>query len=145
VNIGFTGTQEGTTPNQFASFCKLVRALSALDADNVFHNGDCIGADEETAIFVHTQGWKIHLHPPLNNGKRAFLDKIATWVSPRLQYLDRNKNIVNESNILIATPSGPEKLRSGTWSTVRYAIAKQKRTYIIYPDGNIVVKNYQLP
>ena len=36
-------------------------------------------------------------------------------------YLDRNRDIVDACEVLLATPDGPERLRSGTWSTVRYA------------------------
>jgi len=32
---------------------------------------------------------------------------------------------------MIAAPSGPETLRSGTWSTVRYARSKAKEVYIL--------------
>ena len=38
-----------------------------------------------------------------------------------MPYLERNKNIVNAVDFIIAAPDGPEKVRSGTWSTVRYA------------------------
>jgi hypothetical protein len=37
-------------------------------------------------------------------------------------FLDRNKDIVNSCDILIACPENDiEVLRSGTWSTIRYA------------------------
>jgi hypothetical protein len=142
IKVGFTGTQDGTTEPQFIALCKLMCALTCLDPDVIFHNGDCIGADEEAAMYALKLKWKLHLHPPKSNAKRAFLDKYSTWVEPPLDYLERNKNIVNQSYALIATPNGPEKIRSGTWSTIRYARKLGKRIYIIYPNGEFVVENY---
>lgn len=141
IDVGFTGTQDGTSELQFNALCKLMMAISKLDADIVFHNGDCIGADEESAMYAILLKWKIHLHPPRSNAKRAFLDQYSTWVEIPLDYLERNKNIVKRSQTLIATPNGPEKLRSGTWSTIRRARELGKRIYIIYPDGSIKVEN----
>lgn len=142
IEVGFTGTQDGTTEPQFNVLCKLMSALTRLDNDIVFHNGDCIGADEEAAMFALSLKWKLHLHPPRSNAKRVKLDSLATWVEVPLDYLDRNKNIVKQSHVLIATPNGPEKLRSGTWSTIRHARKLGKRIYIVYPDGEINVENY---
>lgn len=142
MHIGFTGTQDGTTKEQFTSLCKLMNALTALDKDVVFHNGDCVGADEESAMYAKLLNWKIHLHPPLSNAKRVFLDQFSEWVEVPLNYLERNKNIVKQSQALIATPKSKETLRSGTWSTVRYARKLGKRIYIIYPSGEINVENY---
>jgi predicted Rossmann fold nucleotide-binding protein DprA/Smf involved in DNA uptake len=45
--------------------------------------------------------------------------------------LVRNRAIVNSSGLLIAAPAGEEILRSGTWSTVRYARSKDKRVRIL--------------
>ena len=47
--------------------------------------------------------------------------------------LKRNKEIVNDCNILIALPLSPsqEELRSGTWATIRYAKAQNKKIIFI--------------
>ncbi len=57
-------------------------------------------------------------------------------------YLKRNHDIVDESDILIGFPSSEEeRLRSGTWATVRYARKTGKRIYIIFPDGKVKQEN----
>ena len=49
-------------------------------------------------------------------------------------YLERNKEIVASSNLLIACPVGDkEELRSGTWSTVRFARKICTELVIVYP------------
>ena len=53
-------------------------------------------------------------------------------------YLVRNKDIVDQSKILIACPeTAYEKSRSGTWSTINYAKRKKRKILIIFPSGNI--------
>lgn len=135
MKIGFTGTQKGTTGAQLLSFVKLLGGIGGLVE---FHHGDCIGADEEVASIM--KYWIsqpiIHCWPPLNESKRAFTDFDVEHLAA--EYLVRNKSIVDATDALIATPGEKdEQLRSGTWSTVRYAVKIGKPVYIIYPDGSI--------
>jgi hypothetical protein len=65
-------------------------------------------------------GCAIVIHPPAIETQRAF--KTAADVRAPKPYLDRNKEIVRETALLVAAPAeAVEQLRSGTWSTVRYA------------------------
>jgi predicted Rossmann fold nucleotide-binding protein DprA/Smf involved in DNA uptake len=53
-------------------------------------------------------------------------------------YLARNRDIVLETIALIAAPAEPqERIRSGTWSTVRFAKKQGKTVILILPDGTI--------
>lgn len=47
--------------------------------------------------------------------------------------LNRNRDIVNECDLLIAVPTDPdnEELKSGTWATVRYARNNKKQIKFI--------------
>lgn len=146
--IGFTGTQIGMNDIQKANFFQLLKELEC----HWFHHGDCTGADENAHNLVvdyfrtlspeihMKQGFftpKISIHPPVNESKRAFCK--ALDIRPAKPYLDRNRDIVNESDILIGTPKEKiEQFRySGTWYTIRYARKTGKKVYIIYPDGQI--------
>lgn len=104
-----------------------------------FHHGDCVGADFIAHRAAVKAGATIVIHPPLNNSKRAYaaLREAGVTILPAKEYLDRNKDIVDATTLLIATPSGAEKLRSGTWSTVRYARKRGKVIVLIMPDGTI--------
>lgn len=130
--IGFTGTQKGMTYEQGETLL----ALLSRGETKEFHHGDCIGADAEAHEIAKACRIPIYIHPPLCPGKRAFKHSRFTY-PPRL-YLERNHDIVDESNILIACPSSrSEETRSGTWATVRYARKKNKEIKIIWPDGKI--------
>jgi hypothetical protein len=82
---------------------------------------------------------KVVLHPPISKAYRAYCK--ADLEVKALPYLDRNKDIVKQSEIVIATPAGKEKLRSGTWSTIRYARRLKKQIYIVMPDGKLKEEN----
>lgn len=132
VSVGFTGTQNGVTQAQEIALRYL---FSELKIDWL-HHGDCIGADAKAHEIALSLGTFIVIHPPINNVKRAYC-KEYTRIMSELPYLVRNKRIVDFNPILVAAPSGPEKLRSGTWSTVRYARKRKRNIYIVWPDGSI--------
>jgi len=142
MKIGFTGTQRGMNLLQKRAFTAIIADLLE-EGDNYieFHHGDCVGADENAATIVSglipdTAETAIIIHPPELSGKRAFC-KIGRKLEGK-PYLDRNKDIVDACEILIACPKGKiEELRSGTWSTVRYARKNVKRIILIYPNGTI--------
>jgi hypothetical protein len=133
-HIGFTGTRHGTNKSQRTTLARLLNELHATD----LHHGDCIGADNHAHYIARDADCRIHLHPPTDPKKRAFcaLRSGMDTTYPTKPYLDRNRDIVDASEIVIATPSEViEPRRSGTWATIRYAIKCRKRTIIVYPDG----------
>lgn len=133
MKVGFTGSRQGMTEHQVISFRTLI---SNLDFDE-FHHGDCVGSDVEAhnMILLMKPDVMIIIHPPSNNDKRAFCK--GHKILDKKEYLARNKDIVNETDILIAIPKTPfMHIRSGTWSTVRYAKSKNKKVIAILPNGN---------
>jgi predicted Rossmann fold nucleotide-binding protein DprA/Smf involved in DNA uptake len=76
-----------------------------------------------------------HAHPGPDGPARAYCE--AEEVRPQRPYLDRNRDIVAASDVLIACPKGPEQRRSGTWSTVRYARQARLPILIVWPDGEV--------
>ena len=138
TKIGFSGTQRGMTIDQHNKFHDLMNWYEDVFGVDEFHHGDCIGADSDAHYIVdkHFDNTLIVVHPPSNSSKRAFCkgDKI---LKPK-DYLDRNHDIVDSTDILIVTPKElKEELRSGTWATVRYAKKQGKKIRIIWPDGTI--------
>lgn len=136
--IGFTGTQAGMTDVQKRALLHiwhLLRPLSEL------HHGDCIGADAEAHVMFDREGKSIVIHPPVDRSKQAFCKaQLAAFdVLAPLPYLERNRAIVDASDVLFACPRDVigENLRSGTWSTVRYARRLERPVFIVRPDGRI--------
>jgi|TARA_R100000049_G_C1956778_1_gene114080 hypothetical protein len=153
MKIGFTGAQKGMTSLQKMRFNEILLPfkLNAFRPLTEFHHGDCIGADEEAhnqvrACFPKTT---IHIHPPKNSKKRAYSSRNEIYYYRDRQfsipnihlpksYLERNKDIVNKTDLLIACPkSNKEELRSGTWATVRCAKKQKKQIIIIFPNGKM--------
>lgn len=132
MSVGFTGTQMGMTPEQSAN---LIEALQTLMRYSDFHHGDCMGADAQAHEIAVSLRYRIILHPPSNSDKRAFC--LADEARKPLGYLDRNTEIVKETEILIACPKEvTEQLRSGTWSTVRRARKLNRNILVLFPDGS---------
>lgn len=107
--------------------------LASIKVDSI-HHGDCIGADVDFLVIGSEFTNDVKVHPPKKELFRA--NSTMGVILPAKEYLQRNKDIVDSSDLLIACPSGTEeRLRSGTWSTLRYAKNKGKKYLIIYPDG----------
>lgn len=134
--IGFTGTQEGMSKQQIIKVGGLLVKLGAKEA----RHGDCIGADSDFHEICKAMNIKTYIHPPTNSSKRAFC--VGDFKYEPKPYLERNKDIVRGSQVLIATPKSEEELRSGTWSTIRYARKLEREIYIIFPSGEMMYENY---
>jgi hypothetical protein len=133
LHVGFTGTQSGMTEQQYKIVSGLLRQLKPTHA----HHGDCVGADADFHNICRSMQTKIQMvgHPPIKKNKRANCE--FDILRETKEYLVRNHDIVDESTIMVSTPFGPEELRSGTWSTIRYAKRKKVKLYIVWPDGRI--------
>jgi hypothetical protein len=141
IEVGMTGTKDGATDLQLAVFKKRFLKLGTADS-LILHHGDCIGADEQCHAIAVKVGCRIMVHPPTDDKARAYCKKGKTRVLNCKPYLKRNKDIVDDSAIMFALPKEKEEqLRSGTWSTIRYAKKTKKRLVIIWPDGTVTVFN----
>lgn len=130
--VGVTATRQGLTTAQQERSDELLRQWreSLLG----FRHGDCVGGDADLYRLARGHGYYVIGHPPTNNSARANLASDHT-LDP-LPYLERNKAIVQASAVLLACPDGPERVRSGTWSTVRYANELTRPVAIILPNGS---------
>ena len=129
-HVGMTGTRNGMTDKQKATFKRL---LLQLEADWL-HHGDCVGADAESHGIAECIGVRTHIHPPVKDELRAYCK--GTKSENKKGYFQRNRDIVNSSDVLIGTPATVEETKGGTWYTINYSKGKDKPTYVIYPDGS---------
>jgi len=129
IKYGFTGTRSGLNDTQKHKLIELFE--NELKSNNIeLHHGDCVGADKDVHEISEKYSINIIIHPPTDNKLRAFCK--SDNICKELPYLQRNEKIVDETDILIACPfSEQEQLRSGVWSTIRYA-KKKNKTVIIF-------------
>ena len=145
MSLGFTGTREGMAIDQHAAFEQIVSHLM-VDRKVDWHDGDCIGADDQAHKSVATLS---HVAQTLHRvGHPCNLPKWRAWGSfdetrEILAPLVRNRVIVRESDIMFAAPKEyQEEFRgSGTWATIRHANRLKKPLFLIWPDGSVEVSN----
>ena len=146
MKIGFTGTRDGCTGDQFLKLRSTVDKLTPTLTDFECHHGDCVGADAEFHEIAQYYGAKIVIHPPTgpaDDPLRANCElghPIHEMREP-LSHFARNRAIVDETDVLIVCPAQMEhQPRGGTWYTHDYAIKKKKPVVIVWPDGTATEK-----
>jgi hypothetical protein len=135
MKLGVTGTRRQPTQAQLECFASWLKEQSLSE----FHHGGCVGAD--AAMRCLASGSKTVCHPPTDKKYRAYtFNDVYRQAKP---YLERNRDIVDETDMLVAMPGGfREELRSGTWATIRYARKLNRTVVIIWPNGSIWVRKY---
>jgi hypothetical protein len=136
--FGVTGTRQGCL--DIAQAEGLYQAMHEQAGQHEwFHHGDCIGVDAQAHDIALEFDLRVHIHPPVGRRLRAFCQG-AHLISPPKPQMDRNRDIVVESDHLIVVPPGAEHSfpRSGTWATYRIARRLSIPTTIIYPGGAVV-------
>jgi hypothetical protein len=129
--VGFTGTRKGMTHTQRV---QVVNILSGLQPD-AFHHGGCVGADAEAHALADRLRIPTVIHTPTDGRFQATLFLARSEIRPPKPYLERNHDIVDESDVLIATPGQVNEVRrSGTWATIRYARKQDKTVLLVLPE-----------
>lgn len=134
AHVGFTGTRNGMTYLQAQAVNRWLERLQAIQHPT-FHHGDCLGADAAAHAIASRLGYRVVIHPPVDQRYRAFMR--GAEVRTSADYITRDHHIVDESDWMIAAPkSMAEVLRSGTWATIRYALKQDCPLAVCYPDGS---------
>jgi hypothetical protein len=102
------------------------------------HHGMCYGSDDQASRIAARLGWYTIGHPGYGKAGTANFHGHADRILDAFPYLTRNQHIVEAADLVIATPSGAEVVRSGTWATVRYARKCEKQLIVIQPDGTLL-------
>jgi hypothetical protein len=137
TKAGFTGTRWGMTTGQKLAVAKIIIGLSITEV----HHGDCVGADADMhGIALSRHGLRIVIHPPVKADLRAFCDpgEGGNTRAP-YGYLVRDRHIVDETDILIATSHAFVEEKGGTFYTMNYARLPNVNhiVYWVTPDGGI--------
>jgi hypothetical protein len=131
--LAFTGSQRGASPAQREWLRRLLLQV------NEVHHGACIGADAMLHALAVEMGVQVVVHPPTDLKKVApecLEPRPGVIILPPEKYPVRNRAIVMAGHRLAACPHRTEYLRSGTWSTVRFARKVKRPVLICYPDGS---------
>jgi hypothetical protein len=140
MNVGFTGSRKGMADKQFEIFQELLNEIILREPQSIFSHGQCIGADSEATSLAYDLGFRVIAHPgfsPKNPSYKGYRGSFNNnhETHPEKPFLIRDHDIVDSSDILVATPKQQKEiLRSGTWATIRYG-QKTKMVIIIFPDG----------
>jgi len=109
--------------------------------DFIAHHGQCIGADQDIHQLCFWLDVPIIIHPPTDD-KLTFAAGASalasTWRLPA-PYLERNKQMIQECDLLLAFPKEDAEVnRSGTWATIRYAKKERIPVTVYLPKGRVL-------
>lgn len=139
--VGFTGTRAGMTRAQAEAVDALLGLLSGREPERALIgiHGDCVGADAEFDALCKKRRIAVKIRPGSIAAMRAGCDSEAL-AEPRPP-LVRNREIVADSELLVACPRTREEVRrSGVWATIRAMRKKGGAIYIVAPDGALIVE-----
>lgn len=132
MKIGITGTRKGMTAWQEKNLIDFLFNNPSFSIEEI-HHGDCVGVDEEVCDIARLNGLRTVCHPPEDETLRAFTDNdIFHAAKP---YFARNRNIVNDCDILLVFPyESSHQYRGGTWYTHDYALKVGKTVKVFWPE-----------
>jgi hypothetical protein len=133
MKLGYSGTGKGMSQRQMDAVEAFIVGVGKKRLTEA-HHGDCVGGDHEFhGLVMFRLAGLIYVHPPSDPKARAWCSNAV--ILPPKPYLDRNRDIVDATDCLLAAPEGPEWRfpRSGTWYTVRYARQQGKQIVVVYP------------
>jgi len=140
--VGITASREGLGAAQLDTLSRLLLVFRQLGASR-FHHGDCVGGDVQGATIAREFGYRIIGHPPLSPKARAYFPSDED--RREREYHDRNRDIVSETDAMIACPAEMRGQIGGTWWTIKharkvqsiYVREAQRPLIVIAPDGRI--------
>lgn len=137
--VGLVANRSGLTYPQFRTVCRMFldrAGTHPVGGVEVVHLGDGPAADTD---FTRLARWmrpnpRVVLHSATLPAAEP--PGLAVTVEPAATPSERNRAIVDAADLLVACPrEAAEDVRSGTWSTIRYARTGKKRVLVVYPDG----------
>lgn len=132
MKIGVTGTRNGMTEFQKQKVILLLQSVKDEHPNAELHHGDCVGVDVEVAKIAASLNYFVVNYPPADESLRAFHKSDKTL--PAKTYFARNRDIVNNTDLLIVVPrENTHQTKGGTWYTHDYAVKQNKPVKIFFP------------
>jgi hypothetical protein len=128
MKIGVTGTREGMNDSQRSQIISFLEKHKGSE----LHHGDCRGVDVQVAAIAKELGYKIVCHPPKLTEQQGHFG--GDEIREPAGYLQRDRAIVDETEILLVVPLQNERQdKGGTWYTYDYALKTGKTVHMCYP------------
>jgi hypothetical protein len=132
MQIGFTGTRNKMSHEQFGELWDAIQTLRDTVGVEMAHHGDCVGADATFHEICVELKIPITIHPPIETNLRAW--KEGKVLLEARTYLARNRTIVEASDQMFGVPYTTEETKGGTWYTINYAKKCKVPVQIILPN-----------
>ena len=128
--IGVTGTRSGMNDKQALDVTTFL--LQFDPATTEVHHGDCVGVDVQVAEIAAYLGMRVVCHPPSKTELRAYHKSDEVRIP--LSYFARNRNIVDETDVLMVVPyQDTHQPSGGTLYTHDYAVKRGKERKVFFP------------
>ncbi len=142
IAIGFTGTRHGLTPAQRSEVAFLVDLCAGFGPLEA-HHGDCVGADAEFHSIARRCGVRIVVHPGPADDVARQAGCVGAERREPLPRMQRNRNIVLASTVMIAAPyEETQQPRGGTWRTVEMARKAGRPLALVLPSGVVIKERW---
>lgn len=143
IAIGFTGTRHGLTAAQRSEVMFFVALLTGF-GDAEAHHGDCVGGDAEFHDIARRAGARIVVHPGPDDAQAWRAGCVGDERRAPLSFMQRNRNIVLASTVMIAAPyEETQQPRGGTWRTVEMARSAKRPLALVLPSGVVIKERWR--
>jgi hypothetical protein len=125
IVLGFTGTRSGMSEKQRERVETIFKNYEKTETPVRVVHGGCVGADKEFHDLAKQYGFHITVRPGYSVASPEDLSHRCEYSDADFIYepdthFKRNRAIVEESNLMLATPYNDIE-RGGTWYTINYA------------------------
>jgi hypothetical protein len=145
-HIGITGTRWGMSERQKEIVLYIYRKAMIIFHNAItLHQGMCEGSDTEMHDLIREYDSQATVigHPSIKKDHEVW--RQCDKYREDKDHLERNRDIVAEVDLMVATPhQEEEQQRGGTWYTIRHAkkVIKSgegncKKLYVVFPSGKV--------
>jgi hypothetical protein len=140
LQIAFSGSREGMTPEQLVTLHRLLENYSSKTTIQDFHHGMSGKSDLLAHYAARTYNFYYIIGHPCDIEKwriAVTVDELRQIKPPLVRNQDMIDEIGSETGLLIATPKTDSFSRSGTYGTLQRAHNSGVKYEIIQRDGSL--------
>jgi hypothetical protein len=135
MKVGFIGSRNPPSNAQIAWL------YSAFESGGIeeLHCGQCVGGDPIAYRAAVEVGLAVVIHPPTNPRLLApdIVKRPGVAFLPAEPFPNLSRNLVGDTDGILALPTSPESDKGNTWYTVHYAEFLNKPVVICFQHGAV--------